>query len=59
VQIQGREPDAGHHHPRNYFRLYEKIAGMTGTAPPRPTSPRIYKMDVVVIPPHAMSGRPQ
>jgi preprotein translocase subunit SecA len=36
---------------QNYFRLYEKIAGMTGTAATEADEFReIYKMDVVVIP---------
>jgi preprotein translocase subunit SecA len=36
---------------QNYFRLYEKIAGMTGTAATEADEFReIYKMDVVVVP---------
>jgi preprotein translocase subunit SecA len=36
---------------QNYFRLYEKLAGMTGTAVTEaPEFYEIYKMDVVVIP---------
>jgi len=38
---------------QNYFRLYEKIAGMTGTAATEADEFReIYKMEVVVIPPN-------
>ncbi|HLZ46024.1 MAG TPA: hypothetical protein VKQ05_10150, partial [Gemmatimonadales bacterium] len=36
---------------QNYFRMYEKIAGMTGTAETEETEfHEIYKLDVVVIP---------
>ena len=36
---------------QNYFRLYDKLAGMTGTADDRGLRVRqIYKLDVVVIP---------
>ncbi|MGH7529133.1 MAG: preprotein translocase subunit SecA, partial [Gemmatimonadales bacterium] len=36
---------------QNYFRMYEKIAGMTGTAETEETEfHQIYKLDVVVIP---------
>ena len=36
---------------QNYFRLYEKLAGMTGTAETEaPEFMKIYKLDVVVIP---------
>ncbi|MGO0121939.1 preprotein translocase subunit SecA [Desulfothermobacter acidiphilus] len=38
---------------QNYFRMYEKLAGMTGTAATEEEEFRkIYKMDVVVIPTH-------
>lgn len=38
---------------QNYFRLYEKLAGMTGTAETEAAEFRdIYKLDVVVIPTH-------
>src|SRR5690606_9752667 len=38
---------------QNYFRLYEKLAGMTGTAKTEEDEFRsIYGMDVVVIPTH-------
>ncbi|HLV76661.1 MAG TPA: preprotein translocase subunit SecA [Marinobacter sp.] len=38
---------------QNYFRLYEKLAGMTGTADTEAFEFRqIYGLDVVVIPPH-------
>ncbi|TXT47029.1 MAG: preprotein translocase subunit SecA, partial [Spirochaetes bacterium] len=40
---------------QNYFRMYEKISGMTGTADTEaPEFNKIYKLDVVVIP----SNRP-
>ncbi len=36
---------------QNYFRMYEKLAGMTGTADTEaPEFGKIYKLDVVVIP---------
>jgi len=36
---------------QNYFRMYEKLAGMTGTAETEaPEFAKIYKLDVVVIP---------
>ena len=36
---------------QNYFRLYEKLAGMTGTAETEaPEFMKIYKLDVVVMP---------
>ena len=38
---------------QNYFRMYEKLAGMTGTADTEaPEFAKIYKLDVVVIPTH-------
>jgi len=38
---------------QNYFRLYEKLAGMTGTALTEAEEfSKIYKLDVVVIPTH-------
>ena len=38
---------------QNYFRLYEKLAGMTGTAATEEEEfHKIYKLDVVVIPTH-------
>lgn len=38
---------------QNYFRLYEKLSGMTGTADTEAFELRqIYGLDVVVIPPH-------
>lgn len=38
---------------QNYFRLYEKLAGMTGTAETEAAEfKQIYKLDVVVIPTH-------
>src|SRR2546430_11296196 len=36
---------------QNYFRMYDKLAGMTGTAETEETEfYQIYKLDVVVIP---------
>ena len=38
---------------QNYFRLYDKLAGMTGTADTEAFEFRqIYNLDVVVIPTH-------
>ena len=38
---------------QNYFRMYEKLSGMTGTASPRPNEfAKIYKAEVVSIPTH-------
>ncbi len=38
---------------QNYFRMYEKLAGMTGTADTEAAEfAKIYKLDVVVIPTH-------
>jgi preprotein translocase subunit SecA len=38
---------------QNYFRMYEKLAGMTGTAETEaPEFAKIYKLDVIVVPPH-------
>ena len=38
---------------QNYFRMYQKLAGMTGTADTEaPEFKKIYKLDVMVIPTH-------
>ncbi len=38
---------------QNYFRMYEKLAGMTGTAwTEREEFQKIYDLDVVVVPTH-------
>ncbi|NTV43880.1 MAG: preprotein translocase subunit SecA, partial [Syntrophobacteraceae bacterium] len=38
---------------QNYFRMYDKLAGMTGTAETEAAEfAKIYKLDVLVIPPH-------
>jgi preprotein translocase subunit SecA len=38
---------------QNYFRMYKKLAGMTGTADTEaPEFKKIYKLDVLVIPTH-------
>ena len=43
---------------QNYFRLYEKLAGMTGTALTEAEEfHKIYKLDVVVIPPNKLRIR--
>lgn len=43
---------------QNYFRMYEKLAGMTGTAATEAEELRkIYKLDVVVIPTHRANIR--
>ena len=46
---------------QNYFRMYRKLAGMTGTADTEAAEfKKIYKLDVIVIPPnkHADPHRP-
>src|SRR5579859_6029615 len=43
---------------QNYFRMYEKLAGMTGTAVTEAEEfNKIYKLDVVVIPTHRATQR--
>ena len=43
---------------QNYFRMYEKLAGMTGTAATEAEEfSKIYKLDVVVIPPNRTLAR--
>ena len=43
---------------QNYFRLYKKLAGMTGTAETEATELHdIYGLDVVVVPPNTISSR--
>ena len=43
---------------QNYFRLYEKLAGMTGTAVTEAEEfGKIYKLEVVVVPPNRPSQR--
>lgn len=43
---------------QNYFRMYEKLAGMTGTADTEAVEfHKIYKLDVVVIPTHRTMSR--
>ncbi len=43
---------------QNYFRMYEKLAGMTGTAVTEAEEfNKIYKLDVVVIPTHRETKR--
>lgn len=43
---------------QNYFRMYEKLAGMTGTAVTEAEEfHQIYKLDVIVIPTHRLVSR--
>jgi preprotein translocase SecA subunit len=43
---------------QNYFRMYQKLAGMTGTADTESVEfKNIYKLDVVVIPPNKKMSR--
>ena len=43
---------------QNYFRLYEKLSGMTGTAETEATELQdIYGLEVVVVPPNTKSAR--
>src|SRR6266571_3926388 len=43
---------------QNYFRMYKKLAGMTGTADTEAEEfHKIYKLDVIVIPPNKTLGR--
>jgi preprotein translocase subunit SecA len=43
---------------QNYFRLYEKLSGMTGTAETEASELQdIYGLEVVVVPPNASSAR--
>ncbi len=43
---------------QNYFRMYEKLAGMTGTAVTEAEEfDKIYKLEVVVLPPNRPTGR--
>ena len=43
---------------QNYFRLYEKLSGMTGTAETEATELQdIYGLEVVVVPPNTVSAR--
>jgi preprotein translocase subunit SecA len=53
VQIQNENRTFAQITIQNYFRLYEKIAGMTGTAETSAEEfQKVYKLDVVVIPPN-------
>ena len=43
---------------QNYFRLYEKLSGMTGTAETEASELQdIYGLEVVVVPPNTLSSR--
>ena len=51
VEDRGREPDHGDHHLPELFRIYKKLAGMTGTADTEAAEfHKIYKLDVTVDP---------
>jgi len=53
VKIEGETQTLATITIQNYFRMYEKLAGMTGTAETEaPEFHKIYKLDVVVIPTH-------
>jgi len=53
VQIQGETQTYATITLQNYFRMYEKLAGMTGTASTEATElKQIYKIDVLSIPTH-------
>ncbi|HJR42099.1 MAG TPA: preprotein translocase subunit SecA [Gemmatimonadaceae bacterium] len=53
VQVKGETQTLATITIQNYFRMYEKLAGMTGTAETEETEfHQIYKLDVSVIPTH-------
>ncbi len=53
VKIEGETQTLATITIQNYFRMYEKLAGMTGTAETEAAEfHKIYKLDVVVIPTH-------
>lgn len=53
VRIEGETQTLATITIQNYFRMYEKLAGMTGTAETEAAEfHKIYKLDVVVIPTH-------
>jgi preprotein translocase subunit SecA len=53
VKIEGETQTLATITIQNYFRMYEKLAGMTGTAETEATEfHKIYNLDVVVIPTH-------
>ncbi len=53
VQIQQESKTLATVSLQNYFRMYEKLAGMTGTAATEAEEfHKIYKLDVVIIPTH-------
>ena len=44
---------------QNYFRLYKKLSGMTGTAETEATEfENIYKLEIVVIPTNKIDAAP-
>lgn len=58
VQIQQESKTLATVSLQNYFRLYQKLGGMTGTAVTEAEEfHKIYKLDVVVIPTHKPTGR--
>src|SRR5262250_93085 len=57
-QDSARESNARDDHLQNYFRMYKKLAGMTGTAETEAEEfLKIYKLDVVVIPTNRVMRR--
>ena len=58
VQIQEESRSVAEVSYQNYFRMYKKLAGMTGTAVTEAEEfYKIYKLDVVVIPTHKPTKR--
>ncbi len=58
VAIQGETQTYATITLQNYFRLYKKIAGMTGTAMTEAQEfKEVYKLDVLAIPPHKLCQR--
>ncbi len=58
VQIQQESQTMATISFQNYFRMYEKLAGMTGTAATEAEEfHKIYKLDVVIIPTHRNMSR--
>ena len=58
LQIQGETQTYATITLQNYFRLYEKLAGMTGTAMTEANEfKEIYKLEVLAIPTHRTCQR--
>ena len=49
-EYSGGKPNSSIYNYQNYFRLYKKLAGMTGTAMTEAEEFMIYKLNVVSIP---------